>query len=383
MKKIYLDYAATTPMHPDVLQAMKKYFSVEFGNPSSLHSIGRTASDAVEKARAEVAKALGARPKEIIFTSGGTESDNFAIKGVAYALEKKGNHVITSSIEHHAVLETCHFLEKHGFRVTYLPVDKYGLVDPDDVNKALTDQTILVSIMHANNEIGTIEPIQEISAICKDKGVYMHTDAVQSFGALDTNVEHLGVDLLSLSAHKFYGPKGIGVLYIREGTRIVPLIHGGAQERNKRASTHNVPGIVGLGKAVQLAMKEKDERVAHALKLRNKMIELILKRITDIKLNGHPEKRLPNNCHVIVKYIEGEAMLLKLDALGIEAATGSACSSTSLEPSHVLMSIGVTPEDAHGSLRLTVGRLTNEADIEFVGEKLPEIVDDLRRISPL
>ncbi|MBA7516456.1 Cysteine desulfurase IscS [subsurface metagenome] len=383
MKKIYLDYAATTPMHPAVAKAMQGYFSEDFGNPSSLHSIGQKAKDAVEQARYEVAHILGAKPKEIIFTSGGSESNNFAIKGVTHAMKDKGNHIITSKIEHHAVLEPYHFLQKNGFDVTFLSVDNYGVVDPDDVKKAIIDKTILVSIMHANNEIGTIEPIEEISKICRDKGVYLHTDAVQSFGSLDTNVDKLGVDLLSISAHKFYGPKGVGLLYIKQGTRISPLIHGGAQEWNKRASTHNVPGIVGLAKAAQLAIVEKDERVKHYSHLRDKLIKLIFEKIEDVKLNGHPEKRLPNNCHLILKYVEGESMLLKLDAIGIEVATGSACSSGSLEPSHVLLSIGITPEDAHGSLRLTIGRLTTEQDIDYVGEHLPKIVDDLRRMSPI
>lgn len=383
MKKIYLDYAATTPMHPAVAKAMQGYFSEDFGNPSSLHSIGQKAKDAVEQARYEVAHILGAKPKEIIFTSGGSESNNFAIKGVAHAMKDKGNHIITSKIEHHAVLEPYHFLQKNGFDVTFLSVDNYGVVDPDDVKKAIIDKTILVSIMHANNEIGTIEPIEEISKICRDKGVYLHIDAVQSFGSLDTNVDKLGVDLLSISAHKFYGPKGVGLLYIKQGTRISPLIHGGAQEWNKRASTHNVPGIVGLVKAAQLAIVEKDERIKRYSHLRDKLIKLIFEKIEDVKLNGHPEKRLPNNCHIILKYVEGESMLLKLDAIGIEVATGSACSSGSLEPSHVLLSIGITPEDAHGSLRLTIGRLTTEQDIDYVAEHLPKIVADLRRMSPI
>jgi len=381
MKRIYLDYAATTPTHPEVVKTMQKYFSEKFGNPSSLHSIGQEAKNAIEHARNEVANALGAKPEEIIFTSGGTESDNFAIKGVACAMKKKGNHIITSKIEHHAVLEPCHFLAKNGFDITFLPVDKYGIVNPEDVKKAITSKTILVSIMHANNEIGTIEPIEEIGKICKNKEVYFHADAVQSFGALDTNVNNLGVNLLSISAHKFYGPKGIGALYIRKGTRIESLIHGGAQEWNKRASTHNVPGIVGLGKAVELAIKDKDERAKHSAKLRDKLINLLLNNIEDIKLNGHPQQRLPNNCHVIIKYVEGESMLLRLDAIGIEVATGSACSSGSLEPSHVLLAIGISPEDTHCSLRLTIGRLTTEEDIDFVGENLPKIVDELRKMS--
>jgi len=383
MKRIYLDYAATTPMLPEVLEKMRKYFSEDFGNPSSLYSIGREAKDVVEQMRVEVAQSLGAKPGEIIFTSGGTESDNFAIKGVAYAMKNKGNHIITSSIEHHAVLETCHFLEKEGFDVTFLPVDENGLVDPDDVKKAITDKTIIVSIMHANNEIGTIEPIEEISKVCRAKSVYLHTDAVQSFGSLDINVDNLGVDLLSISAHKFYGPKGVGVLYIRKGTRIVPLIHGGSQEQNKRASTQNVPGIVGLGTAVQLAMRDRNQRMQQYAQLRDRLVKLITDRIEDTKLNGHPMKRLPNNCHVIIKYVEGESMLLKLDAVGIEVATGSACSSGSLEPSHVLLSIGISAEDAHGSLRLTIGRLTTEQDIDYVGKHLPRIVSELRDISSI
>ncbi len=383
MRRIYLDYAATTPMLPEVLKEMQKYFSEGFGNPSSLHSVGREAKDAVEHARVDVAQSLGAKPEEIIFTSGGTESDNSALKGVAYAMKNKGNHVITSKIEHHAVLETCHFLERQGFKVTFLPVDENGIVDPDDVRKAITDQTILTSIMHANNEIGTIEPLEDISKICREKGVYLHTDAVQSFGSLDTNVDNLGIDLLSLSAHKFYGPKGIGVLYIRKGTRILPLIHGGAQEMRKRASTQNVPGIVGLGAAARLATEHKSQRIQKYTHLRDKLIRLILDQIEDTKLNGHPEKRLPNNCHVIIKYVEGESMLLKLDAVGIEVATGSACSSGSLEPSHVLLSIGISAEDAHGSLRLTVGRLTTEQDIDYVGEHLPRVVSELRKMSPI
>jgi cysteine desulfurase len=362
---------------------MIPYFTEHFGNPSSLHTIGQDAKKAVDKARAEVAQALGAKPEEIIFTSGGSESDNYAIKGIASALKQKGNHIITSKIEHHAVLEPCHFLGKNGYDITYLPVDKYGMVDPEDLSRTITDKTILVSIMHANNEIGTIQPIAEISKICKSKNVYLHTDAVQSFGSLDTNVNTLGVDLLSLSAHKFYGPKGIGVLYIRMGTRINSLIHGGAQEWNKRASTHNVPGIVGLGTAVHLAEKEKNERVQHSTSLRDKLIKSIINTIEDVKLNGHPEKRLPNNCHFIVKYVEGESMLLRLNALGIAVATGSACSSGSLEPSHVLLAIGISPEDTHGSLRMTLGRLTTEQDIDYVTEHLSHIVDKLRKMSAI
>lgn len=382
MKRIYLDHAATTPMHSKVADAMQEFFTKQFGNPSSLHSVGQIAKDAVEKARIQVAKALGADPAEIVFTSGGTESDNTAIKGVTQALLGKRDHIITSKIEHPAVLETCRFLEKQGSKVTYLEVDKYGLVDPDDVKRAITDKTALVTIMHANNEIGTIEPIEEISKICHGKEVYFHTDAVQSFGSLDTDVNTLGVDLLSISAHKFYGPKGVGVLFVRRGTRIQPLIHGGAQENHRRASTHNVPGIVGMGKAAELAVFEKKERVAHSIKLRDTIIN-IFESIENTRLNGHPEKRLPNNCHVIIQFVEGESMLLKLDNVGIEVATGSACSSGSLEPSHVLLALGISQEDSHGSLRLTVGRMTTEQDIKYTAEQIPLVIDELRRMSPL
>ena len=382
MRKVYLDYAATTPMHPQVIDAMQSFFAEHYGNPSSLHSIGQYAEEAVEKARVKVANAMNAEPAEIIFTSGGTESDNTAIKGVAYALQSKGNHIITSRIEHHAVLETCQFLEKQGYEITYLEVDKYGIVDPDDVKRAMTDKTILVTIMHANNEIGTIEPIEEIGVLCQSKDVYLHTDAVQSFGSLDTDVNKLGVDLLSISAHKFYGPKGVGVLYLRKGTRILPLLHGGGQENHKRASTHNVPGIVGLGRAVELAIAEREERVKRYVKLRDRTIK-IFEDIDDTWLNGHPKNRLSNNCHVIVKYVEGESMLLKLDSVGIEVATGSACSSGSLEPSHVLLSIGISHEDSHGSLRLTVGRLTTDQDIDYTAEQLPRVIEGLRKMSPM
>jgi cysteine desulfurase len=382
MRRVYLDHAATTPMHPKVFDAMQDFFSLQFGNPSSLHSTGQVAEDAVDKARAQVGRALGAEPAEIVFTSGGTESDNTAIKGVAWALEGKKDHIITSKIEHPAVLETCRFLEKQGFRVTYLDVDKFGIVDPDHVKQAITDKTALVTVMHANNEIGTIEPIEQISEVCQSKGVYLHTDAVQSFGSLDTDVNTLGVDLLSISGHKFYGPKGVGALYIRRGTRVTPLIHGGAQENHKRASTHNVPGIVGIGIAAELATFEKRERVVHNTKLRDRLIK-VFEGIEHTRLNGHPEKRLPNNCHVIVQYVEGESMLLKLDSVGIEVATGSACSSISLSPSHVILALGISQEDSHGSLRLTVGRTTREQDIEYVAEQIPVVIEQLRQMSPM
>jgi cysteine desulfurase len=383
MKHIYLDYAATTPLHPEVFAAMEPFFSSKYGNPSSLHAFGQVAKEAVEHARGLISTALGARPEEIIFTSSGTEADNFAIKGVAYALDSKGKHIITSAVEHHAVLETCHFLEQHGYTITVVPVDRYGMVDPEDVSKAITKQTILVSIMHANNEVGTIQPITAIGKICKEKEIYFHVDAVQSFGVLNTHVDELNVDLLSLSAHKFYGPKGAGVLYVRKGTRVVPLIHGGGQEWNKRASTHNVPCVVGLGKAVELAMSEMKERVVHARHLRDMLVASITSSIDDVVLNGHPTDRLPNNCHVLVKHIEGEAMLLRLNAHGIAASTGSACSSESILPSHVLTAMGIDAIDAHGSLRFTVGRLTTVDDIAYVSRHLPKIVKELRRISPM
>jgi len=383
MRRIYLDHAATTPMHPEVKKTMEPYFDRVFGNPASLYALGRDAQIAVGKARATVADVLGAHPDEIIFTSGGTESDNWAVKGTAYALQNKGNHIITSAIEHHAVLEPCHFLQPQGFKVTVVGVDRFGIVDPDDIRKAITDKTILVSIMHANNEIGTIEPIEEIGALCREHDVRFHADAVQSFGSVNTRVDDLNVDLLSLSAHKFYGPKGIGVLYVRKGTRLVPVLHGGAQEFNKRASTLNVPGIMGLARAVELARDEQAARVQHSTRLRDRLIHFVTHNIEDVHLNGHPTKRLPNNCHVIIKTIEGESMLLKLDAKGIEVATGSACSSESIEPSHVLIATGVSPVDAHGSLRFTVGRSTTEDDIAFVEQHLPGIVKELRQMSPL
>jgi len=383
MKRIYLDYAATTPVHPDVIKAMSEYFDDKFGNPSSIHSRGLEAKVAVEKTRQEMARMIGAEPEEIIFTSSGSEADNFAVKGVASALREKGGHLVTCAIEHHAVLETCQYLEQNGFPLTVLPVDKHGLVDPDQIKNAITDQTVLVSIMHANNEIGTVEPIAEIGRICRKRGVYFHTDAVQTFGALEVNVDMLNVDLLSLSAHKFYGPKGVGLLYLRRGTRIVPLIHGGGQEWHKRASTHNVPGIVGMGKAAELALREMPQRVAHSTRLRDRLIKGLLEKIPDVRLNGHPEKRLPNNCSLIVKYVEGEAMLIKLDSLGIETSTGSACSSGTSEPSHVIVGIGTPAEECHGSLRMSVGRLTTEADIDYVLDQMPRVVADLRRMSPV
>ena len=383
MRRIYLDHAATTPTRPEVVEAMLPYFGDAFGNPSSVYSYGQEAKGAVEEARTQVAGLIGARSEEIIFTSGGTEADNFALKGVACANEHKGDHIITTSIEHHAVTEACKFLGKRGFRITCLPVDKYGLVDPDDVRKAITGKTILVSVMHASNEVGTIEPVKEIGEIAKEAGVYFHSDAVQTAGHVPVNVDELKVDLLSLSAHKLYGPKGVGALYVRKGTRLVSLVHGGEQERRRRAGTENVPGIVGLGKAVELAGREmggEAERLAH---LRDRLIAGLVEKIEHIRLNGHPGQRLPNNVNISVDFVEGESMLLNLDLEGICASTGSACSSASLEPSHVLVALGLPPEQAHGSLRFTLGRENTEADVERVLEVLPGIVARLRAMSPL
>ena len=383
MRRIYLDYAATTPTHPEVVKAMLPYFTEAFGNPSSIHSYGQEAKGAVEEARVKVASFIGARGEEIVFTSGGTEADNFAIKGVAFANESRGNHIITSSVEHHAVIETCKFLEKRGFRVTYLPVDEYGLVDPGDVRKAITDKTILISVMHANNEMGTIEPIAEIDKIAKEAGVYFHTDAVQAVGHIPVDVNELMVDLLSMSAHKLYGPKGVGALYIRKGTKLIPFMHGGEQERRRRASTENVPGIVGFGKAAELAQQEMSEEAERLTCLRGQLVKGLLRRIDHTRLNGHPIMRLPNNVNVSVDYVEGESMLLNLDLEGICASTGSACSSSSLEPSHILLAMGLSHEQAHGSLRFSLGRWTTEEDVERVLDVLPSIITKLRAMSPL
>ena len=383
MRNIYLDYAATTPTHPEVVKAMLPYFTDIFGNPSSIYACAQQAKAAIEEARAGIASFIGARDEEVVFTSGGTESDNAAIKGVAYAREDKGNHIITSSIEHHAVLETCEFLEKRGFRITRLPVDEYGMVSPDDVRKAITDTTILISIMHANNEIGTIQPITEIGRIARESGIYFHTDAVQTVGHLPIDVDKMGVDLLSMSAHKLYGPKGTGALYIRKGTRLVPFMHGGGQERGRRASTENVAGIAGFGKAIELARQEVDEEAERITHLRDRLIKGIQERIDHTRLNGHPVNRLPNNINISVEFVEGESMCLSLDLEGICASTGSACSSGSLEASHVLLALGLPPMQAHGSLRFTLGKWTTEADIDYVLEVLPRIVSRLRAMSPL
>jgi cysteine desulfurase len=389
MKKVYLDYAATTPAHPEVVAAMLPYFEDKFGNPSSLHAFGRETKAAIQGARLMVADLLGADQSEIVFTSSGTEADNFALEGIAFAREKEGRHIISTPIEHHAVLETLKCLEKRGFKVTYLPVDQYGMVDPADVKKYVTDETILISVMHANNEIGTIEPLAEISSVVKELNstrknrIYLHTDAVQTVGQIPVNVNELGVDLLSLSGHKFYGPKGVGALYIRKGIRIAPFIHGGEQERGRRASTENVPGIVGFGCVCEIVKKELPVWMKEVACLRDKLREGLFAKIPEIELNGHPTQRLPKNLDISVKYVEGESMLLNLDLEGVAVSTGSACSSGSLEPSHVMLAIGKTPEQAHGSIRFTLGRLTTEADIDYVLEVFPPVVERLRKMSPI
>ena len=383
MGRIYLDYAATTPVHPEVVKAMLPYFTESFGNPSAIYTCGQEAKGAIEESRDQIARLVGAQNEEIVFTSGGTEADNFALKGVAYANEDRGNHIITTPIEHHAVLEVGHFLEKRGFQITCLPVDEYGLVDPDDVRRALTSKTILVSVMHANNEVGTIEPIAEISKITREAGVYFHTDAVQATGHLPLNVDELGVDLLSMSAHKLYGPKGIGALYIRKGTKLVPFMHGGGQERKRRASTENVPGIVGFGQAAEIALREMNAEAERITFLRDKLISGLQERIGHTRLNGHPSQRLPNNVNISISFVEGESMCLRLDLEDICASTGSACSTGSLEPSHVLLALGLPHEQAHGSLRFSLGKWTTEAEIDRVLDTLPRVVTKLREMSPL
>lgn len=383
MERIYLDYAATTPCDPEVVKAMEPYFFERFGNPSSIHAFGQQAKKAVEDAREGLAAFLGAKSDEIIFTSGGTESNNTSIFGVIHALADKGDHIITTAIEHHAVSEPCAFLAKKGIKVTEVKVDRQGLVDPADIKKVITDKTILISVMHANNEIGTIQPISEIGKIARERGVYFHTDAVQTVGHIPVNVDALQVDLLSLSAHKFYGPKGVGALYVRKGTRVERFLHGGDQEKGRRASTHNTTGIVGLAKAIELCKAKMAEEAQFQATLRDRLIKEIPAKIPEVLLNGHPTQRLPNNVNFSMKYIEGESMMLNLDMLGIAVSTGSACTSTSLEPSHVLLAIGLAHEVAHGSLRITLGRWTKEKEVDFFLKNLPEVVAKLRAMSPL
>lgn len=380
---VYMDHAATTFTKPEVFEAMLPFLKEHFGNPSSLYSIGREGKEAVEAAREQLAKALGANPEEVYFTSGGTESDNWAIKGTAFVRRKKGKHIITTPIEHHAVLYPCKYLETQGFDVTYLPVDRYGLVDPAEVEAAIRKDTILISVMYANNEIGTIEPIPEIGKIAREHEIPFHTDAVQVIGKipLEMKKKDRDIDMLSLSSHKFYGPKGIGALYIREGTEIDNYMHGGDQERKKRAGTENVAGIVGLGKAIELAVENLENHNKKMKEMRDRLLAGILE-IPSCRLNGHPEKRLADNLNFSFEYIEGESLLLMLDQMGICCSTGSACSSGSLEPSHVLRAIGLPPEIAQGSLRLTLGNENSEEDIDYVLEVLPEIVKKLRSMSP-
>ncbi|MFB0569224.1 MAG: cysteine desulfurase NifS [Nitrososphaeria archaeon] len=383
MRRVYMDHAATTPVDPLVVKAMLPYFSECFGNASSLHSLGRDAFEAVEAARQKVANLIGPEKKEIIFTSGGTESDNLAIKGVAYKNRDKGNHIITSSIEHPAVLETCRHMESEGFKVTYLPVDRLGMINLADLEKAITEKTILITIMHGNNEIGTIEPVEEIGKIARERKVYFHTDAVQTVGKIPIDVKSMNADLLSMSAHKIYGPKGVGALYVAKGVRCEPIIHGGGHERGMRSSTENVAGIVGLGESAELAKQRMATDMPYLTDLRDKLTKGVLESIQESYLNGHPSKRLPNNANFRFTAIEGESLIMGLDAKGIAGSTGSACSSKKLEASHVLLAIGLNEVEAHGSLRLTLGRENTDEDVEYVLNALQEVVGDLRSMSPL
>ncbi|EPR13193.1 cysteine desulfurase NifS [Ruminiclostridium papyrosolvens] len=382
-RTVYLDHAATTYVKPEVFEAMKPYFSEHFGNASSIYSLGRDSKKAVEESREKVAKAIGAEPREIYFTGSGSEADNWALKGIAAAYKKKGNHIITSAIEHPAIMSSCKYLEGEGFEITYIPVDSDGLVSPEQVRNAIKDNTILISIMFANNEIGTIQPIKEIGAIAKEKGVLFHTDAVQAVGNVNIDVKDLNVDLLSLSGHKFYGPKGIGALYIKKGVKISSFIHGGQQERGKRASTENVPGIIGLGRAIELATENLDEYNKKLIELREKTIEGLFAKVPYIRLNGHRHNRLPGNVNISFEFIEGESLLLMLDMKGIYGSSGSACSSGSLDPSHVLLAIGLPHEIAHGSLRLTFGDENTQEDVDYILEVIPQTVSKLRDMSPL
>ena len=380
-RRVYLDYAATTPMHSDVVQAMIPYMSGMFGNPSSGHSFGQEARAAVEDARVQVASLLGASVDEIVFTSGGTESDNLAVKGVAYANRDRGNHIITTSIEHPAVLEPCRFLQTQGFDVTYLPVDRYGLVDPKAIEKAITKKTILISVMYANNEVGTVEPIIEIGKIAKSKGVYFHTDAVQAVGHVPINVDELSVDLLSVSAHKLSGPKGVGALYIRDGTKITSFLHGGEQEHTLRASTENVTGIVGLGKAAEIANGDLAAELKRIVKLRDRLIKELFDSIDHVRLNGHPKQRLPNNINVSFDIVEGPKVASHLDMAGIAVSTASACQTGHKGPSHVLTAMGYTEEEARNSVRFSLGRESTADDIYYLMEVLPPIINKLRKAS--
>lgn len=383
MNRIYLDNAATTPVSQPVLDKMIPYFREHYGNASSVYDTGRDARRAIDAARRQAAEAINAQPGEVYFTGGGSESDNWAIKGAAFARRDKGNHIITTQVEHHAVLHTCQWLEKQGFEVTYLPVDEYGRVTAEQVEKAITDQTILITIMAANNEIGTLMPIAQIAQVAHQHKVLFHTDAVQAMGAVPIDVVAWGVDLLSLSAHKFHGPKGVGLLYVRKGTRIDNLVHGGAQERGKRAGTENLPAIVGMGEAMMIAARNQPENARRLSAMRDRMIAGLLEKIPHSRLNGHPTERLPGNVNVSIRYIEGEAMLLRLDMAGIAASSGSACTSGSLDPSHVLLAIGLPHEIAHGSLRFSLSDESVDADVDEVLNVLPGIVKTLRDMSPI
>ncbi|HAM38643.1 MAG TPA: cysteine desulfurase NifS [Elusimicrobia bacterium] len=384
MKKIYLDNNATTAIHPDVLKEMLPYFEGFYGNPSSIHTYGQETRKAIEDAREKIAKLLNAESSEIVFTSCGTESNNHAIKGAAFSLQNKGKHIITSKIEHHAVIEVCEYLsKKFGFEITYIPVDKYGIVNPEDVKKAITDKTILISIMHINNETGTIQPIEEIGKIAQERQIVFHTDAVQSVGKIQIDVKKLGVSLLSLSGHKFYAPKGVGILYVRKGLKIHSLLHGGSHEKNRRAGTENVPYIVGIAKALDISHKDMAEESKRILYLREKLEKGILDKIEYSQINGHPENRIYNTSNISFDFIEGEGLLLSLDMEGIAASTGSACTSGTLEPSHVLAAMGVSPTKSQGSIRFSLGRQNTEAEIDKLLEVLPNIVSRLRMMSPL
>jgi len=384
MRRIYLDHSATTPVDLEVATLMMTYYTEKYGNPSSVHGFGREAKQALEEARRQVAELIGATPQEVTFTSGGTEADNLAILGTAEAMRKKGKHLITSAIEHHAVLETCEYLEKNGFELNVIPVDPEGIVSVEDVRKAVRPDTILISVMHANNEVGAIQPIVEIGKLAKELGITFHVDAVQSLGKIPINVKEMNIDLLTVSSHKIYGPKGVGALYIRKGVRIVPLTHGGSQEKRRRSGTENTPGIIGFGKACELIGKRMAKEDELQMKLRDKLMNGILERIKYVKVNGPlGEKRLPNNVNVSIRFVEGESLLLSLDMLGIAASSGSACTSGSLDPSHVLLAMGLVHEIAHGSLRFSLGRQNTEEEIDYVLEQLPKIVERLRMMSPL
>lgn len=383
MKNVYMDYSATTPVKKEVLDAMLPYFSEHFGNPSSLYSIAQESKEALEKARGQVASLIGAKANEVFFTAGGSEADNWALEGVADALKDKGNHIITTKIEHHAILHTAEYLEKHGIDVTYLDVDAEGRVNPKDVEKAITDKTVLISIMMVNNEVGTIEPIKEIADIAHNYGILLHTDAVQALGNVPIDVNDMGIDLMSMSGHKIYGPKGVGALYIRKGTKISNFIHGGAQEMKKRAGTENLAGIVGFGKAAELAKENLESHINRVSELRDYFISEVTSKIPDTIVNGSMEHRHPGNANISFEYIEGESMLILLDMNGISVSTGSACSSKSLTPSHVLSAMGIPVERIHGTLRFTIGDPTTKEDIDYVIEKLVEIVQKLRELSPV